>query len=43
LCAAAAVFNICTADTQTLLQLEPKVIETAVNRGKFEMNCPAHL
>ena len=41
LCAAAAVLTACTTDAQYMQQLEPKAIETAVNRGKFEMNCPA--
>jgi hypothetical protein len=31
----------CTTDAQYLQQLEPQAIQTAVNRGKFEMNCPA--
>jgi hypothetical protein len=30
----------CTSDAQYLQQLEPQAIQTAVNRGKFEMNCP---
>lgn len=31
----------CVSDAQYLQQLEPKAIETAVNRGRFELNCPA--
>ena len=29
----------CTSTAQYMQQLEPQAIETAVNRGKFEMNC----
>ena len=30
----------CQSSAQMLAQAEPQAIETAVNRGKFEMNCP---
>lgn len=30
----------CTSTAQYMQQLQPKAIETAVNRGKFEMACP---
>ncbi|HQR69364.1 MAG TPA: hypothetical protein PLE54_02075 [Burkholderiaceae bacterium] len=30
----------CTSDAQYMQQLEPKAIQTAINRGKFEMGCP---
>jgi hypothetical protein len=42
-CAVASVLATlagCTTDAQYMQQLEPQAIETAVNRGKFEMNCP---
>jgi len=30
----------CTSSAQYMKELQPKAIQTAVNRGKFEMNCP---
>lgn len=37
----AAALAGCTTDAQYMQQLEPKAVATAVNRGKFEMNCPS--
>ncbi|MFN7571261.1 MAG: hypothetical protein ACK5TK_07395 [Betaproteobacteria bacterium] len=37
---AAVLATGCVSNAQYLQQLEPKAIETAVNRGRFEMNCP---
>jgi len=31
----------CTTSAQYMQQIEPQAIQTAVNRGKFEMNCPS--
>jgi hypothetical protein len=31
----------CTSTAEYMQKLEPQAVETAVNRGKFEMNCPA--
>ncbi|HTN48140.1 MAG TPA: hypothetical protein VMK32_01795 [Burkholderiaceae bacterium] len=36
---AASMVAGCTTDAQYMQQLEPKAVQTAVNRGKFEMNC----
>ena len=36
----AAALAGCTSTAQYMQQLEPKAIETAVSRGRFEMNCP---
>ena len=41
LAAGAAALAGCTTDAQYMQKLEPQAVETAVNRGKFEMNCPA--
>ena len=30
----------CQSSAQMLEKMEPQAIQTAVNRGKFEMNCP---
>jgi hypothetical protein len=30
----------CTSTAEYLQRIEPEAIQTAVNRGKFEMNCP---
>ena len=31
----------CTSTAQYMQKIEPEAVQTAVNRGKFEMNCPA--
>ncbi len=36
-----AVLAACTSTAQYMQQIEPEAIQTAVNRGKFELNCPA--
>ena len=38
--AAVVVITGCQSSAQMLEKLEPQAIQTAVNRGKFEMNCP---
>jgi len=35
---AIAMFG-CTTDAQYMQKLQPQAVQTAVNRGKFEMNC----
>jgi len=37
--ASAALLGACTTDAQYMQKLEPQAVQTAVNRGKFEMNC----
>jgi hypothetical protein len=39
--AAVAAVAGCTSTAEYMQKLEPQAVETAVNRGKFEMNCPA--
>jgi hypothetical protein len=39
--AVSAVATGCTSTAEYMQKLEPQAVETAVNRGKFEMNCPA--
>jgi hypothetical protein len=39
--AALVVFAGCTSTAQYMQKIEPEAVQTAVNRGKFEMNCPA--
>jgi hypothetical protein len=34
-----AVIAGCATDAQYMQKLKPQAVETAVNRGKFEMNC----
>lgn len=36
---AVAALAGCTSDAQYMQKLEPQAIQTAVNRGKFELNC----
>lgn len=36
-----ATLTACTSNAQYMQQLEPQAVQTAVNRGKFEMSCPA--
>ena len=38
--AALVVISGCQSSAQMLEKMEPQAIQTAVNRGKFEMNCP---
>jgi hypothetical protein len=38
--AAVVVITGCQSSAQMLEKMEPQAIQTAVNRGKFEMNCP---
>jgi hypothetical protein len=38
--AALVVIGGCQSSAQMLEKMEPQAIQTAVNRGKFEMNCP---
>lgn len=37
--AASAIAAGCTSTAEYMQKLEPQAIQTAVNRGKFEMNC----
>lgn len=39
-CSGIAALAGCTTDAQYMQQLEPQAIQVAINRGKFEMNCP---
>jgi len=39
--AVSAVAAGCTSTAEYMQKLEPQAIQTAVNRGKFELNCPA--
>jgi nitrous oxide reductase accessory protein NosL len=41
LAAAALLVAGCQSSQDFLKQMEPKAIQTAVDRGRFEMNCPA--
>ena len=38
---ALVVIGGCTSTAQYMQQIEPEAVQTAINRGKFEMNCPA--
>ena len=38
---ALSVLGGCTSNAEYMQKLEPQAIQTAVDRGKFEMNCPA--
>jgi hypothetical protein len=41
LCAVSvALLSACATEAETMQKLEPQAVQTAVNRGKFEMNCP---
>jgi hypothetical protein len=35
-----ALLSACTTSAEYMQKLEPLAIQTAVNRGKFEMSCP---
>jgi len=39
--AALVVIAGCQSSAEMLAKMEPQAVQTAVNRGKFEMNCPS--